>query len=95
MAITNPIVSTAEVQTVTVDATGGTFTVTWNGATTGTIAFNASGATFSAAMDTVTDRAGECVVTGGPGAAGGGTPYTLTWSADRGTCRPRRRRPLG
>jgi hypothetical protein len=84
MAIVNPIVSTAEVQTVTVDATGGTFTVTWNGATTGAVAFNASGATFSAAMDTVTDRSGECVVTGGPGAAGGGTPYTLTWSADKG-----------
>lgn len=84
MAIVNPIVATAEVQTITVDATGGDFTVTWNGATTGTIAFNASGATFSAAMDTVTDRAGECVVTGGPGAAGGGTPYTLTWSADKG-----------
>ena len=82
--IANPIVSTAEVQTVTVDATGGTFTVTWNGATTSALAFDVSAATFTTAMDAVADGAGNVVVTGGPGAAGGGTPYTLTWSAGRG-----------
>ncbi len=82
--ITNPIVSTAEVQTITVDATGGTFTVTWNGATTSALAFNVSAATFTTEMDAITDDAGDCVVTGGPGAAGGGTPYTLTWAAKKG-----------
>ena len=82
--ITNPIVSTAEVQTVTVDATGGTFTVTWNGATTSALAFNVSAASFTTAMDAIADGTGNVVVTGGPGAAGGGTPYTLTWSAGRG-----------
>ena len=82
--ITNPIVSTAEVQTVTVDATGGTFTVTWNGATTSALAFNVSAADFTTAMALVADGAGNVTVTGGPGAAGGGTPYTLTWAAGRG-----------
>lgn len=82
--ITNPIVSTAEVQTITVDATGGTFTVTWNGATTSALAFNVSAASFTTAMDAIADGTGNVVVTGGPGAAGGGTPYTLTWSAGRG-----------
>lgn len=82
--IANPIVSTAEVQTVTVDATGGTFTVTWNGATTSALAFDVSAAAFTTAMDAIADGTGNVVVTGGPGAAGGGTPYTLTWSAGRG-----------
>lgn len=82
--IANPIVSTAEVQTVTVDATGGTFTVTWNGATTSALAFNVSAASFTTAMDAIADGTGNVVVTGGPGAAGGGTPYTLTWAARRG-----------
>ena len=79
MPIVNPIASVAEVQTVTVNATGGTFTVTYGGATTSALAFNVSAAAFTAAMDLITTRAGDCVVTGGPGAAGGGTPYTLTW----------------
>ena len=82
--IANPIVSTAEVQTVTVDATGGTFTVTWNGATTNAMAYNVSAATFTTAMDAIADGAGNVVVIGGPGAAGGGTPYTLTWPGRRG-----------
>lgn len=78
--ITHPIVGTAEVQTITVDATGGTFTVTWGGATTTALAFNVSAASFTAAMDVITGKVGRVVVTGGPGAAGGGTPYTLTWA---------------
>ena len=84
MAIINPIVSTSEVQTVTVDATGGTFTLTWNGTTTTALAFDISAVDFTTAMDAITDSVGDCVVTGGPGAAGGGTPYTLTWSAGKG-----------
>lgn len=84
MAIVNPIVSTAEIQTITVDATGGTFTVTWNGATTNALAFDVAAATFTTEMDAVADGTGNVVVTGGPGAAGGGTPYTLTWAADQG-----------
>lgn len=82
--ITNPIVSTAEIQTITVNATGGTFTVTWNGTTTSALAFNVSAAAFTTAMALVADGAGNVTVTGGPGAAGGGTPYTLTWAAGRG-----------
>lgn len=82
--IANHIVATAEVQTVTVDATGGTFTVTWNGATTNALAFNVSAAEFTAEMDAIADGVGNVVVTGGPGSAGGGAPYTLTWAASRG-----------
>ena len=77
MAIVNPIVATPEVQTITVDATGGTFTVTHAGSTTAALAFNVSASAFTTAMGIA--GAGACVVTGGPGAAGGGTPYTLTW----------------
>lgn len=82
--ITNPIVATAEVQTVTVDATGGTFTVMWNGATTSALAFDVSAADFTTAMALIADGAGNVTVTGGPGAAGGGAPYTLTWAARMG-----------
>ena len=78
MAIVYPIVTVPEVQTITVDATGGTFTVTHAGSTTGTLAFNVSAATFTTAMEGLAGP-GACVVTGGPGASGGGTPYTLTW----------------
>lgn len=84
MALIYPIHAVAEVQTVTVDATGGTFTVTWGGGTTSALAFNVSSAAFTSAMDLITDRVGMVVVTGGPGAAGGGTPYTLTWSTELG-----------
>lgn len=72
--------SPSEVQTVTVDATAGNFTITFDGATTGNIAFNASAATVQTALEALsTINPGDVTVTGGPGAAGGGTPYTLTF----------------
>lgn len=71
---------TNEVQTVTVDATAGNFTITYSGQTTGSLAFNASAATVQTALEALSNLApGDVVVTGGPGAAGGGTPYTLTF----------------
>lgn len=77
--ITNEIHGVAEVQTITVDATGGTFTVSWGGNTSSALAFDVSAGDFTAAMIPVTN--GDYVaVTGGPGDAGGTTPYTLTWS---------------
>ena len=41
----------SEVQTITIDATGGTFTVTFEGATTAAIAWNATAAAFKAALE--------------------------------------------
>lgn len=69
----------SKVQTITVDATSGNFTITYSGQTA-TVAFNASGATITTALDALSNLApGDIVVTGGPGASGGGTPYTLTY----------------
>lgn len=64
-----------EVQTVTVDATGGTFTLTFSGQTTSAIAENASAATVLAALEALSNIApGDVTVTG---SAGG--PYTVTF----------------
>jgi hypothetical protein len=70
-----------EVQTITVDATGGTYTISYGGDTTSAIAFNATAAAVQSALETGIDEidVGDVRVTGGPGAAGGGTPYTLTF----------------
>lgn len=71
---------TNEIQTVTVNATGGTFTITYSGQTTAAIAFNAAASAVTSALEALSNIApGDVVVTGGPGAAGGGTPYTLTF----------------
>lgn len=69
-----------EVQTVTVDATGGTFTVTFDGEQTDALAFNVSAAAFQAALEGLSNiDPGDVTVTGGPGDAGGTTPYVLTF----------------
>ncbi len=76
---------TAEVQTITVDAGGGTFTITWNGQTTSALAFDVSAADLETALDGLSNIAdGDVEVTGGPGDVGGTTPYTLTWLARLG-----------
>lgn len=73
--------TTDEVQTVTIDATGGTFTLTYSGQTTGAIAYNASTSTVVAALEALSNiGSGEVVVTGGPGSSGGGTPYAVTFT---------------
>lgn len=66
----------SEVQTITVDATGGTFTITFNGETTTAIAEAATAATVQAAMEVLSSiDPGDVTVTGD---AGG--PFTFTFA---------------
>jgi hypothetical protein len=85
--VLNPVVAlaVAEVSNIDVDATGGTFTITWNGQTTAVIAYNAVAATVQAALEALSNiNVGDVVVTGGVGQDGGGAPYILTWNAKLG-----------
>ncbi len=73
-----------EVQTVTVDATSGNFTLTYAGQTTASIAFDAAptvgAASIRARLEDLSNIApGDVAVTGGPGNSGGTTPYTITF----------------
>src|SRR5512141_1299235 len=78
--VTNAV---AAAQTITVDATGGAFTVTWNGQTTSNLAWNISAADFTAALEALSNvNPGDVVVTGTPDADG--CVYTLTWNASLG-----------
>lgn len=73
---------TAEVQTATITGgpTGGTFTLTVEGSTTGGIAFNATAAAVQAALEALPGvDPGDITVTG---ATGG--PYTLTFNTGGG-----------
>jgi hypothetical protein len=70
----------SEVQTVTITGgpTGGSFTLTFDGATTAAIAFDATAATVDSALEALaTVGAGNVSVTGGPGP---GTPWTVTFT---------------
>ncbi len=67
-----------EVERITVNATGGTFTITYGGETTGPINYNASAAEVREALESLPNlEPGDVAVIGGPGGSGGGTPYTL------------------
>lgn len=71
-----PYVGTAEKQRIVVDATGGTFTITFDGQTTAAISATASAAAMQTALENLSNiDIGDVVVTGGPGSAGGATPY--------------------
>lgn len=73
---------TAEQQSVTITGapTGGNFTLTYNGATTAAIAYNATAATVKAALEALPGIAvGDITVTG---SAGG--PYTVTFAGAGG-----------
>jgi len=69
-----------EVERITVNAAGGTFTVSHEGDTTAPIAYNASAATLRGALEALPSiGSGNVAVLGGPGAEGGGTPYTVVF----------------
>lgn len=75
----------AEIQSLTVDAAGGTYTITWNGQTTTALAYNANAATVTNVMEALSNvGVGDVIVTGGVGASGGGTPYVFTWAVAKG-----------
>ncbi len=73
---------TAEVQTVTITGgpTGGSFTLTVEGATTGAIAYNATAAAVQAALEALSSvQPGDITVSGADGG-----PYTLTFTTGGG-----------
>jgi hypothetical protein len=72
-------VKSDEVETVTVNATGGAFTVTYGAETTAPIAYNATAKEVQEALELLPPLKGNITVSGGPGGEGGGTPYTLTF----------------
>lgn len=74
-----------EVQSVTVNAAAGQFRLTFNGQQTGDLDFNATAASVQAALNGLSTVApGAVTVSGGPGAAGGGTPYSITFTTGAG-----------
>lgn len=70
-----------ESASIAVDATGGTWRITIEGQTTADIAFNATAAAVKLAIELLPGIGPGDIksVTGGPGVAGGGTPYVITW----------------
>ncbi len=72
-----PLINVAnELVSIDVDATGGTFTATFGGQTTGNIAFDATPATVKTAIELLsTVDADDWLISGGPGQNGGGKPY--------------------
>jgi hypothetical protein len=70
-----------ETQAVTVDATAGSYTLGFDGDSTGPLAFNASAETVEAALVALAGIGeGGVVVTGGPGGPGGEDPYLVSFT---------------
>jgi hypothetical protein len=65
-----------EIERVTVNAGGGTFTISHGGDTTGPIPFDATAGEVQSALEALESIGlGNVLVKGGPGGEGGGTPY--------------------
>ena len=74
-------VTTYDSRFLNVDATGGTFTLTFGGNTTTALAFNASPATIQAALAALASIGnGNVSVRGGLGGAGGLNPYVIEFA---------------
>jgi len=71
-------VAVNEIQSVAVDATGGTFTLTFGGNTTSAIDFDATPAEVETALEALAGiGSGDVDVSGGPGDDGGTEPYRV------------------
>lgn len=79
-----PVAGVNEVQTVTITGTptGGTFTLSYGGATTAPIAYNANAAAVQAALVALSTIGAGNVVCGGGGLPG--TPITVTFQSNLG-----------
>ncbi|MGH2984752.1 MAG: calcium-binding protein [Solirubrobacterales bacterium] len=74
-----------ELQTITVRATAGEYTLTFGADTTANIPFNATAAAVDAALEGLPSiGAGNVTVSGGPGNAGGTSPYSVTFGGALG-----------
>ncbi|MFL5844265.1 MAG: hypothetical protein ACJ762_06185 [Solirubrobacteraceae bacterium] len=79
-APTNLAPKSSEIQTVAVNATGGTYTLTFAGQTTIPLAFDASIDDVGAALEALSSiggAGGSVQVAGGPGDAGANRPYSI------------------
>lgn len=72
-----------DVQTVKVDATSGNYTLEYGGIKTGNLAFNLTAAELKAKLELIAALQSNIKVTGGPGNAGGTTPYVVEFINDR------------
>ena len=73
-----------ERQRITVNATAGTFTLSFDGQTTSPIAFDASATAVQAELEGLSNLApGDVIVSGGPGGAGGTNPYIAQFAGTR------------
>jgi hypothetical protein len=74
-----------EVESITVNASGGTFTIKHAGEETGPIPYNATTGQVQTALEgLVSIGPGNVLVKGGPGGEGGGTPYTVVFVGSLG-----------
>ena len=77
----NPCGVTSEIQQITVDASQGTWELTYDVTLIGAFAFDISAFDLQQALEAIPAiGVGNVVVSGGPGDVGGTTPYTITFT---------------